>query len=72
MAEVQPASFWNDIVVIIGIALILLPVLAWNTVFQDFFHRVLKIENPLWYAVIVTLVVALILWGFRALFKRSV
>lgn len=71
MAEVQPAGFWNDVLVIIGIGLILLPVLAWNTVFQDFFHRVLGIANPLWYAVVVTLIVALILWLVRKLFKRA-
>lgn len=71
MANVQPSGFLNDILVIVGIGLILLPVLAWNTVFQDFFHRVLKVENPLWYAIIVTLIIALILWLIRALFKKS-
>ncbi len=62
-------NFLGDIVTLIVIGLILVPVLAWSDVFQEFFIRLFGVKSTssmLWYAIIITIIVAIIIWLIRA------
>lgn len=68
-------SFISDVVTIIAVGLVLLPVLAWHDVFRDFFKRLFGFQderNQLWYALIITVVVVILLWLLRNLSRPKV
>ena len=69
VTTVPSNNFLGDIVTLIIIGLILVPVLAWSDVFQEFFIRLFGVKSTssmLWYAIIITLIVAIIIWLIRA------